>query len=268
MNSINAAIDTQAILAASLVAIDPTAIGGMVSGPTLIVSIMAETERPEQNVHQLPVNSPVEAVADSRADGDAGPTVFQSPDSQSPSPEREKQFPSKDLPAHNFPAEQPAEPPEEEVESALDRNCDLWMYRDRTAALLRRYMQYSLEAGRLPSVLGSAYFRTRVTSYGVTTFEDRVIFVHDVETCLGRVDSFSQQILARIILQEYGHEQAAGLLGCARKTIHRRLAEALDAISEILLEVGLLDAIPPRCGNSCQGGQNDEIPASDCDEGK
>lgn len=57
---------------------------------------------------------------------------------------------------------------------------DLWLYRDRTLGLLRRYQRLSVQSGRLPSLLSRELFRTRVTSYRTTTLEDTVIFVHDV----------------------------------------------------------------------------------------
>jgi hypothetical protein len=71
------------------------------------------------------------------------------------------------------------------------------IYRARTVTMLRRYMRYSIETGRLPLLLGREFFRTQVTSYTVVTFEDRVIFVHDMETCLNKLDEFSRQIIAR-----------------------------------------------------------------------
>jgi hypothetical protein len=46
---------------------------------------------------------------------------------------------------------------------------DLWPYRRRTVALLRRYARASVEVGRLPSLLGREFFRTRVTSYTMRT---------------------------------------------------------------------------------------------------
>ena len=147
------------------------------------------------------------------------------------------------LPAHNF-VVRGLEPGEPEPTSALDRNPDLWLYRRRTAALLRRYMKLSLETGRLPSVIGREFFRAKVTAYKGTTFEDRVIFVHDVEGCLERLSRFDQGIIARLVLQEHDHERAARLLNCARKTIERRLPELLDELSEVFLRVGLLVALP------------------------
>jgi hypothetical protein len=153
--------------------------------------------------------------------------------------------PWEDLPAHNFLA-QPSVGEAQENECPLDRNPDLWLYRGRTVALLRRYMRLSIETGRLPSVIGRELFRARITTYTATSFEDRVIFVHDVEACLDRLTPFDQKIIARIVLQEYDHERAGRVLHCTRKTIERRLPEILDLLSEHFLEVGMLVALPAK----------------------
>jgi hypothetical protein len=115
------------------------------------------------------------------------------------------------------------------------------IYRARTTAMLRRYMRYSIETGRMPSILGREFFRAKVTSYTVVTFEDRVIFVHDMENCLAKLDEFSQQLIARHILQEHDQAATGRLLGCAEKTVRTWVPVALDLLSEILLEVGLLE---------------------------
>ena len=127
-------------------------------------------------------------------------------------------------------------------------------------------MRYSIETGRLPSLVGREFFRSKVTKYRVTTFEDRVILVHDMETCLHRLDEFSQQVPARIVLQEYSHEEAARLLGCTRMTVHRTLMEALDELGAILVEVGLLDVVSSNSEISCQGGKNGCFSLSDCED--
>ncbi|HLZ40319.1 MAG TPA: sigma factor-like helix-turn-helix DNA-binding protein [Candidatus Sulfotelmatobacter sp.] len=134
--------------------------------------------------------------------------------------------------------------------------------------MLRRYMRYSMETGRLPSLLGREFFRSKVTSYTVVTFEDRVIFVHDMEKCLERLDEFSRAVLARIVLQEYGHEEAARLLGCRRMTVHRKLLEALDALSDILLELDLLESLSPKRKKPCQGGFKSQKFVSGCEDRK
>ncbi len=122
-------------------------------------------------------------------------------------------------------------------ESARERK----IYRGRTVAMLRRYMRYSMETGRLPSVLGREFFRAKVTSYTVVTFEDRVIFVHDMEKCLSKLDEFSQQLIARHILQEHDQAATGKLLNCTERTVRNWVPIALDLLSEILLDTGLLE---------------------------
>ena len=147
------------------------------------------------------------------------------------------------LPADNSSALQ--EPAEWE-ESALDRNPNLWMYRDRTVRLLRRYMRFSIETGRLPSLVGREFFRAKVSFYRAVTFEDRVIFVRDVEKCLSRLEYWDQQLIARVILQEHSHTQTAYLLHCSRKTVQRRVQEVLDLLGEDFLKSGLLTELPTQ----------------------
>jgi hypothetical protein len=146
---------------------------------------------------------------------------------------------------------------------------DLWLYRDRTAALLRRYMRYAVEVGRLPSLLGREFFRTKVTSYRVGTFEDAVIFVHDVERCLAKLDDFERTLLAKMVLQDYTQDEAARLIGCRRRTVGRRFPEALDHMSGFFLSSGLLARLPARkmiLENSCQEGETHEKSLSDCEQ--
>lgn len=142
------------------------------------------------------------------------------------------------------------------------------IYRGRTVAMLRRYMRYSIETGRLPSLLGREFFRAKVTSYTVVTFEDRVIFVHDMEKCLDKLDEFSRQLIARHILQEHEQAATAKLLNCTERTVRTYLPITLDLLSEILLDVGLLEPQDTKGRNSCQGGKRDEIFVSDCEQGK
>ena len=155
-----------------------------------------------------------------------------------------------ELPEHNFPA-RASVPNEAELEDdPLDRNPDLWLYRKRTVTLLRRYQRFSLETGRLPSLVGREFFRAKVTYYTATTFEDRVIFVHDVEKSLDRLEYLDQQLIARAILQEHSQEQVARILHWGLRTVERRLPQVLDLLSEDFLRVGLLSALPSKEGLS------------------
>ncbi|HZR57153.1 MAG TPA: hypothetical protein VFA74_09800 [Terriglobales bacterium] len=144
----------------------------------------------------------------------------------------------------------------------------LWLYRDRTIGMLKRYLRMSIEVGRLPSLLGREFFRTRVTSYTVGTFEDAVIFVHDVECALEKLDEFEKKLVAKMIFQEYSQDEAARLLGCGRRTLVRRFPETIDKLSEIFLKGDLIDRLPTTISNrenACQEGESDENCASDCE---
>jgi len=142
------------------------------------------------------------------------------------------------------------------------------IYRNRTVAMLRRYFRYSIETGRLPSLLGREFFRSNVTSYRVSTFEDRVIFVFDMEKALDRLDDFSRQIIARHILQEHDQEATSRLLHVGERTVRRYVPITLDLLSEVLLDMGLIDRVNSDGKKSCQGGQEDENSVSSWEHGK
>ena len=133
---------------------------------------------------------------------------------------------------------------------------ELPKYRDRTQALLRRYFRTALEVGRLPNVLGREFFRARVTSYTVHTFEDAVIFVHDIERCLQQLDLASQSLIARIVFQNYSYDEAAELFGCTWRTIANRFPRALDELTRMFLNLNLLELSP------CQEVKNSKKTAS------
>jgi hypothetical protein len=116
----------------------------------------------------------------------------------------------------------------------------LAFYRRHTAGLLHRYMRTSMEIGRVPSVLGHLTFRSRVSSYRLRTFEDRVIFIFDVEKCLKRLDPLSQQVVAHMALEDYTPMEAAALTGQSVRTVSRIYGEALDRLTRMFLEYELL----------------------------
>lgn len=113
-------------------------------------------------------------------------------------------------------------------------------YRKHTESTLRRYLYASMQVGRAPSILGEPIARGWVSSRPVRTFEDAVIFVLDVETCLNQLGSLDRQMLSRIVLQEYTQAEAASLLGMSARTISYKFPLALDRLTEKLLESGLL----------------------------
>jgi len=118
-------------------------------------------------------------------------------------------------------------------------------YRPYTRALLRRYFRMAVDIGRLPSILGGLCFRARVSSYRLHTFEDAVIFVHDIERVFDRIPRPSMEIIAGVILLDYSIPEAALRLGITTQRAERRYAAALDILSAVLLEVGLLRRVFP-----------------------
>ena len=123
---------------------------------------------------------------------------------------------------------------------SLQDDRDLWLYRDRTVALLKRYARMAVETGRLPSLLGRECFRTRVTPYALASFEDMAIFVHDAEKALQRLNDSQQQLILLNVLEEYSQWDIARMSGCTTRWIEWQVSDALDAMTVVLLESGLL----------------------------
>jgi hypothetical protein len=119
-------------------------------------------------------------------------------------------------------------------------------YRKHTEKMLRRYLYASMQVGRTPSILGEPIGRGWCSSRPVKTFEDAVIFVLDVETCLNQLDSLDRQLLSRVVLQEYTQAETATLLGMSVRSVCTKLAEAVDRLTEKLLKTGSL-VIPNSC---------------------
>jgi hypothetical protein len=119
-------------------------------------------------------------------------------------------------------------------------DASLAFYRKHTESLLRRYLYASMQVGRAPSLLADSVGRGWVSSRPVRSFEDAVIFVLDVESCINKLGCLDRMILSRVVLQEYTQLEAAALLGMAGRTISYKFPRALDRLTELLLDAGLL----------------------------
>jgi sigma-70-like protein len=117
---------------------------------------------------------------------------------------------------------------------------NLAFYRKHTESLLRRYLYASTQVGRAPSILGDSVGRGWASSRPVRTFEDAVIFVLDIETCLDQLDCLDQELISRIALQEYTQDETAAILGMSSRTVSNRYLLAVDRLTEKLLGTGLL----------------------------
>lgn len=120
---------------------------------------------------------------------------------------------------------------------------ELAFYRKYTEAMLRRYLKMSMEAGRVPSLLGREMFRGQVTSYKLKSFEDAVIFCIDVERCLSKLRRKDQELIQRIALQHHTQSEAATLLGLSLRYCVQAYAQAVDRLTEMFLQSGLLEPL-------------------------
>jgi hypothetical protein len=115
--------------------------------------------------------------------------------------------------------------------------------RPYTRSLLRRYFRVAVDVGRLPSILGGLCFRARVSSYKLRTFEDAVIFVHDIERVLDRIERTHMEVIAGVVFLEYSIPEVALRLGITVQRAERRHAAAFESLTSALLEAGLLQPI-------------------------
>ena len=113
-------------------------------------------------------------------------------------------------------------------------------YRKHTENLLRRYLYASMQVGRSPNLLGDSVGRGWVSSRRVRTFEDALIFVLDVERCLGKLSLTDRKIVTRVCIQEYTQAETAVLLRTSTRNILTRLPIAIDRLTQILVTADLL----------------------------
>ena len=137
-------------------------------------------------------------------------------------------------------AEQRATQPKAKEQQAGEPLVSFGFYRKHTERMLRRYLYASMQVGRTPSILSDPVARGWVSSRPIRTFEDAVIFVLDVERCLAKLNTLDRMLLSRITLQEYTQAEAATLIGMSTRTVAYKYPQALDRLTELLLEADLL----------------------------
>jgi hypothetical protein len=133
---------------------------------------------------------------------------------------------------------------EEKRGSVYETSEELSLYRKVTEGVLQRYIRCSVELGRLPAPLGKGlgFLRAKASSYKLSSFEDTMVFVVDVERCIKRLDQFEQVLIQRIALQAYTWEETARLLRCAQSTVDERYPMTLDKLTAMFLGNGMLKA--------------------------
>lgn len=116
-------------------------------------------------------------------------------------------------------------------------------YRKYTERLLQRYVQMTMEAGRVPSMMGREVIGGRASSYRIHGFDDAVNFRLDVEKCLRQLERDDREVVRRVAMQEYTQTEAAELMGVSLRTVVTRYGRALDRLTGILLRARLLDPV-------------------------
>jgi hypothetical protein len=113
-------------------------------------------------------------------------------------------------------------------------------YRKHTERLLRRYLYASMQVGRSPNILGESVGRGWVSSRKVTTFEDSLIFVLDIERCLAKLRRLDRNLISRMVLQEYTQSETASFLGICTRTVSYKFPLAIDRLTVLLLKAQIL----------------------------
>jgi Sigma-70, region 4 len=132
-----------------------------------------------------------------------------------------------------------------ETEEAYRAHADAMFFRSQTLAIVRHFFEISCQIGRLPSILGREFFRARVSHHAIPSFEDQVLFVHDVERALSKLDERDAEVIALVGLFHYSLAEAAALLGRSRSTVCNRYADSIDHLAQLFLEAGLLQENRP-----------------------
>jgi len=130
--------------------------------------------------------------------------------------------------------------PRVEARHEIDPRPEILCYRGQTFAIVRHFFELSSQVGRLPSLLGREFFRARVSHHAIPSFEDQAVFVRDVELCFARLSEPHAEMITLVALYSFSRDEVAEMLRASRTWVNNRVAEALDALSEIFLQARLL----------------------------
>lgn len=122
----------------------------------------------------------------------------------------------------------------------LDPRPEMLCFRGQTLAIMRHFFELSCQVGRLPSLLGREFFRAKVSHHAIPSFEEQAVFTRDVELCLARLSDDHAEMIMLIGLYDFSRDEIAGMLRRTKSWVHQHVAEAVDSLSEIFLQAGLL----------------------------
>jgi hypothetical protein len=141
----------------------------------------------------------------------------------------------------------------------VDPRPEMLCFRGQTLAIMRHFFELSCQVGRLPSLLGREFFRAKVSHHSIPSFEEQAVFARDVELCLARLSDEHAEMIRLIGLYDFSRDEIAEMLRRTKAWVHQHVAEAVDSLSEIFLQAGLLsEGRPDR--RQCQV-TNRSVPA-------
>jgi hypothetical protein len=122
---------------------------------------------------------------------------------------------------------------------------DTVCFRAQTIAIVRHFFEISCQVGRLPSILGREFFHAKVSHHSIPSFEDQALFVHDIERCLLKLDVEDARMVTMVGLYDFSKEEVAAMLRRCRSWVGEHYIDALDSLSQIFLEAGVLSRDKP-----------------------
>ncbi len=123
---------------------------------------------------------------------------------------------------------------------AMDPRPEMICFRGQTLAIVRHFFELSCQVGRLPSLLGREFFRSRISHHSIPSFEEQTVFVRDVELCLARLNEEQAEIITLVALYDFSYEEVGSMLHCSPAGINRHFLLAIDSLSEIFLQAKLI----------------------------
>jgi len=122
----------------------------------------------------------------------------------------------------------------------IDPRPEMLCFRGQTLALVRHFFEISSQVGRVSSLLGREFFRSRVSHHAIPSFEEQAVFVRDVELCLEKLGAGQREVLTLLGLYDYSYDEVSRMMHCSRTLARQWFNEALDCLSEIFLKARLL----------------------------
>ena len=129
---------------------------------------------------------------------------------------------------------------EPDIQDDPEPRPEMLCFRGQTLALLRHFFEISSQVGRVSSLLGREFFRSRVSHHAIPSFEEQAVFVRDVEICLAKLTPQRAEILTLLGLYDYSVDEVSQMFQCSRTLVRQWFSESLDALSEVFLKAGLL----------------------------